>query len=171
MAAMKTLFQTLARYNAWANARLYVELTPLSPEQLAEALDVNFGSILGILNHGLLGDQLWLNRFTGRGPTPASIAEVVHPDLPGLTAARVAEDENIIRFADSLNPGDELRVLSYTSTEGIAFAEPMALLLSHFFNHQTHHRGQVHALLGRFGVRPRDLDLVFFQKETGTYPG
>lgn len=168
---MKTLFQTLARYNAWANARLYAEAGALAPDQLGKALNVNFGSILGILNHGLLGDRLWLHRFTGRGPCPASLGEVVHPDLPGLASARVAEDERIVRFADALNPGDELRVLSYTSTEGIAFAEPMALLLSHFFNHQTHHRGQVHALLGGFGLAPRDLDLVFFQKETGTYPG
>ena len=76
---MPTLYATLARYNRWANARLYAEMEKLDPEQLAAQSAVNFGSILAIANHLVLADRLWLNRFTGQGaPMLPPIRSAVH---------------------------------------------------------------------------------------------
>lgn len=166
---MLTLFRTQARANAWANERLGAEAAGLTREQLAEPLDVNFGSILGILNHLILADRLWLHRFTGQGPAPQSVSGIPYPEPGALTAARRAEDARIMAFAEGLTEDFLERPLDFRTTEGTACREPAAVLVAHFFNHQTHHRAQVHALLGRFGVKPGDLDLLLFQRETRAY--
>lgn len=168
---MKALFTVLARYNRWANERLYAEIQTLTPEQLAADQGVNFGSVLGILNHLLLADRLWLHRFTGQGQALTSVSKVLHSDFLELREAREAEDARIIAFAYALSPAVLEQTLAFSTTKGQACVEPMPLLLDHFFNHQTHHRGQVHGLLPRFGITPRDLDLLLFQREIRAYPG
>ena len=162
---MPQTFAILARYNRWANRRLFEDLSSLAPERLAETSAINFGSALGILNHQLLVDRLWLHRFTGQGERLESVSKIVHPDLDGLREARGAEDERIIAWADDLDPASLDRVLHYNSTSGAPCADKKRLLVAHFFNHQTHHRGQVHAMLGMFGLPARDLDLVYYRQE------
>jgi uncharacterized damage-inducible protein DinB len=168
---MKTLCVTQARHNRWANDRLYEAAAGLSPQQLAEDQGVDFGSVLGILNHLLLADRVWLHRFTGQGQAPTSVSGLAYTDFAALREAREAEDARIIAFAYALSPAFLEQILAFSTTSGTACAEPATLLLAHFFQHQAHHRGQVHGLLPRFGLTPPDLDLLQFQRETRAHPG
>ncbi|MDQ7833626.1 MAG: DinB family protein [Desulfovibrionaceae bacterium] len=162
---MKSLFVTLAGYNAWANARLFEHLSELSPEDWAAPRPVNFGSLAGIANHVLLADMAWLSRFTGSGDGPPAIDTIPYPGFADLFTARQAEDARITAFAKELDPARLTGILHYQALDGRPMALPMAVMVAHFFNHQTHHRGQMHALCGACGVRPRDIDLVFFQRQ------
>lgn len=159
---MQPYFATLARANRWANALLFAELARLSPAQWVEESAVNFGSAQGIANHLLLADQAWLHRFTGEGPSPASIDAVPWPELAQLRAEREALDARIISVAEGLDPARLAGDLHYTSMNGTACVVPLALCLGHFYNHQTFHRGQLHALLGVCGIKAPDLDLIYY---------
>ena len=166
---MKSLFLTQALYSRWANERLYAELAKLSPEQLAAQSAVNFGSILAIANHLVLADRLWLNRLTGQGEPVASVDAVPYPALPELAAARTVEEQRAIACMRELDPARLGEALAYTTTEGTAMRTPFTLCLAHFFNHQTHHRAQIHGLLGTFGIKAADIDLLGFERETGVF--
>lgn len=162
---MKSLFVTLAGYNAWANALLFEHLSELSPEDWTAPRPVNFGSLAGIANHVLLADRAWLSRFTGSGDSPAAIDTIPYPGFTDLLTARRAEDARIMAFAQALDPARLTGILHYHALDGRPMALPMAVMVAHFFNHQTHHRGQMHALCGACGIRPRDIDLVFYQRQ------
>lgn len=162
---MKNLFVTLAGYNAWANFLLFEHLSELSAEEWAAPRPVNFGSLAGIANHVLLADRAWLSRFTGSHDSPTAIDTIPYPGFPDLLAARRAEDARINAFAMELDPARLTGLLHYHALDGRPMALPMAAMVAHFFNHQTHHRGQMHALCGACGVRPRDIDLVFYQRQ------
>jgi uncharacterized damage-inducible protein DinB len=162
---MKNLFITLAGYNAWANALLFEHLSELSAADWAAPRPVNFGSLAGIANHVLLADRAWLCRFTGSGDSPTAIDAIPYPGFADLLAARRAEDARIEAFARDLDPARLTGALHYHAMDGRPMALPMAAMAAHFFNHQTHHRGQMHALLCECGVRPRDIDLVFYQRQ------
>ena len=166
---MKNLFRTQALYNRWANARLAAAMAALAPEQLAAVSAVNFGSIIAITNHLVLADRLWLNRFTGQGEPVASFDAVPYPGLSELTAARRIEEDRAEAYARDLDPAALTSLLAYTTTDGTPMRLPLALCLGHFYNHQTHHRGQIHGLLGAYGVKAADIDLLGFERETGTY--
>lgn len=159
---MQDYFRTLARANQWANNILYAELAKLAPAQLAQTSEANFGSILGIANHTVLADRAWLHRFTGEGEAVLSVDAVPYPAFGDLRAARVAEDERIVAFADALRPERLGETLHYADTRGRACAEPFLVCLGHFFNHQTFHRGQLHALLGVCGVKAPNMDLIYY---------
>ena len=166
---MKNLFCTQALYNRWANARLAAALDMLSPEQLTATSAVNFGSILAIANHLVLADRLWLVRFTGQGTPVPSVDAVPYTTLPALAAARIVEEDRTIACIRALDPASLGDTLAYTTTDGAPMALPLGLCIGHFFNHQTHHRGQMHGLLGAYGLKAADIDLLGFERETGTY--
>ena len=161
-------FQRFADYNAWANARLYDAVGTLSPEALrAERPAAFFHSILGTLNHLLVADRIWLDRFQHLPPVHGRLDEIVHDDLAALRAARVSEDARIRRFVDGLAEADLDARLAYKTASGSPKSDPLGALLSHFFNHQTHHRGQAHALIREAGVAPPPLDLLYHMREAG----
>lgn len=168
---MKALSTTLSRYNAWANARLYAAMATLAPETLAAPSAVNFGSVIAIANHLVLADRLWLNRFTGQGEPVPSVDAVPYPALAALSAARLVEEARAEAFCRDLDAARLGETLTYVTTDGRPMALPLALCLHHFFNHQTHHRGQIHGLLGAYGVKAADIDLLGFERETATYAG
>jgi uncharacterized damage-inducible protein DinB len=166
---MHKLFLVNALYNRWANARLAADMARLTPEQLTAASAVNFGSILAIANHLVLADRLWLHRFTGQGEPVTSVDAVPYASLTALAAARHVEEDRTIAFAQKLDPVRLGVVLSYRTTDGTSMALPLALCIDHFFNHQTHHRGQIHGLLGNYGIQAADIDLLGFERETQAY--
>ena len=159
-------FQTFARYNAWANGRLYDACQAL-PEAayLARRGAAFFTSLHGTLSHVLVGDRAWMRRLTGDGPQPGALDEVPYPTLAPLRRARIAEDARIIDFVGGLDGAALARVVTYRTMAGADHADPMALLLAHLFNHQSHHRGQAHALLSDAGASPPPLDLIYFMRE------
>jgi len=158
---MKPHFSTMARYNAWANARLYAAARGLPDESYRKNVGAYFDSLHGTLNHLLVTDRIWMRRMTGSGDHPARLNAVLFDDLPSLEAARKAEDDRIIRYVDGLSEEDIGKDLSYATTKGVPHRNPLGEVLAHLFNHQTHHRGQAHAILTVLGVRePQPLDLL-----------
>ncbi len=161
MAAMSLLahFRTLARYNKIANERLYEVCAQLPAVDLRAGRQVSFGSIHGLLNHILLGDRIWLARFEGGGEVTPALNSILYEEFDQLRAARIRQDDLIKAFFD--NAGYDLlaRSISYVNNQGRHYTERTEVAIAHFFNHQTHHRGQIHALLSQSGGRPPSLDL------------
>lgn len=158
-------FQTFARYNAWANDRLYAACAQLSDADFKASRQAFFGSILGTLNHILVGDRAWLGRIEGVPSGISRLDEILFEDLAGLRQARKAKDERIVRLAGTLDAEALTRDLVYRTTAGVEHTTPLVWVLSHMFNHQTHHRGQVHGLLSQTTVKPPPLDLIFLLRE------
>lgn len=152
-------FRSLAHYNRVANERLYEGCAALGDEEYRRPRAVSFGSIHGLLNHVLLGDRIWMSRFEGGGAATPALDTVLYDSFPGLRAARVEEDRRIEDFFASLGEARLSGSLRYVNSQGREYTELAAAAMGHFFNHQTHHRGQVHALLSHAGVRPPSLDL------------
>ncbi|MDR6773917.1 DinB family protein [Azospirillum sp. BE72] len=162
----KPHFETLARYNRWANSRLYDAAAQLSDTQFREDRGAFFRSMRGTLNHILVADRVWLERIEGAGPKPSALDEILFDGFAGLRAAREAEDERILRVLGSTRAERFESVLSYRSMAGTAHELPFAQVLTHVFNHQTHHRGQAHGLLSQFALEAPSIDFVYFLLES-----
>lgn len=152
-------YRSLARYNRWANERLYNACSGLSDQQRREDRAAFFASIHGTLNHILLGDRIWLKRFAGGTAPSTGLDAILYQEFTELQAAREVEDLAIEAMVAGLEPGFEQRRIRYKNNQGLWYEDPLDLLLLHFFNHQTHHRGQVHDLICQIGVTPPVLDL------------
>jgi len=158
-------FQTLARYNRWANERLYAVCLSLSVEDYRKDRGAFFGSIGHTLNHILVGDRIWMARFAGL-PNPAlSLDAVPYPDRNDLWRARQAQDEEIAALFKSRDDTLLTQHFSYLDTKGCPKSLPVPVAFGHFFNHQTHHRGQVHHMLTHAGLDAPPLDLSYFYFE------
>lgn len=158
----KAHFERLALYNRWANRRLYEVVAELTDAQFREDRGAFFGSVRGTLNHILVGDQLWLERIEGAGPKPPSLDAILCDGFAELHAAREAEDERIIRMVGAQPEERFDAIFAYRSTAGTPFELPFAPVLTHIFNHQTHHRAQAHTLLSQFGRKAPVIDFVYF---------
>ncbi|MDQ0315632.1 DinB family protein [Amorphus orientalis] len=166
---MQHHFGMMAGYNAWCNDRLYEAAAAISDENYRADQGAFFKSVHGTLNHILVADRIWLNRFTGDGPSPSSLDEILFEEFDALRSARRAEDTRIVRFVDGLSDqalADNFHYRPMTDPSR-QVSQPLAPALIHFFNHQTHHRGQVHALLTRTVGTAPSLDLIYYQRETG----
>ena len=157
--------RTMADYNRWQNRNLYGAADGLSDAARKEQRGAFFGSIHGTLNHLLFGDQIWMSRFAGTpkpkaGGIPDSVG--MYERWEDLKRERAAFDEVIIGWAEALDPkwleGD-LTWFSGAAKRDVTKAK--GLLVAHMFNHQTHHRGQVHCMLTQCGAKPGDTDLPF----------
>lgn len=156
----------MARYNRWANGRLYEACAQLSPNAYHAARPSFFGSLHATLNHILVGDSIWLGRFTGQVPAHLTrLDQILHETLADLRAARTAKDAEVVAFAEALDEAKLNDTFTYTNMAGQRFTDPLFPPLMHFFNHQTHHRGQVHGLLSHAGVAPPELDLIYFMRQ------
>lgn len=157
--------RAMAAYNRWQNGSLYGAAASISDAERKRDRGAFFASIHGTLSHLLWGDQIWLSRFTA-SPPPAlpAMPETanLYPDWDGLVAARSACDDVITAWVENMDPAWLEGDLIWTSMAlKRDFSEPKWLLVAHMFNHQTHHRGQVHAMLTAAGARPDDTDIPF----------
>ena len=160
----------MARYNRWQNTSLYTAADTLSDAQRSEDRGAFFKSIYGTLCHLHWADSVWLACLSGMASPVLKIAESVRFDggWEALKPARRLLDQRIEDWAASLTDEQVSGELTWFSgTLQRNFSGPRAELVVHFFNHQTHHRGQVHALLTGFGARPDDTDLPFMAVRTG----
>jgi len=165
---MKPHFAMMAGYNAWCNERVYDVAAQLSDADYRADRGAFFRSVHGTLNHLLVTDRIWLKRFSGTGEAPNRLDAILFEDLAGLRAAREREDERIVSYIDGLSDADLAGRIRYkTITNPAEIEQPLAPALVHFFNHQTHHRGQIHCLLTGFGLEAPSLDLILFQRQTG----
>ena len=152
-------FRMLARYNTLANRRLYEACARLSDAERKEARPAFFGSIHGTLNHIMVGDRIWLARFEGEEVPSTNLDAILYEGFEELREARRAEDARIEAFASGLDERYLDGEIRYTNNQGNLHSDPIHLLVAHLFNHQTHHRGQVHDMLSQTDVTPPVLDL------------
>lgn len=158
--------QTMAQYNLWMNEKIYAACDRLTDEQRKMDRGAFFKSIHSTLNHLLWGDFMWLGRFTQGTPLAkeypkAAIGTDLFDEWPALTAARVSMDADILAWAATLDDDWLARDFSwYSGLTKSTRTRPAWLLVTHLFNHQTHHRGQVTTLLSQCGVDPGDTDLM-----------
>lgn len=167
---MKAHFDMFAAYNRWANERLYEAAEKIDAAEYRSPRGAFFGSLNGTLNHLVVTDRIWMRRFTGEGPQQTRLDEILTDDFATLAKLREDEDQRILAWVESLSEADLERVFSYrTITSPADMRQPLAPALAHFFNHQTHHRGQAHCLLTIIAGRDAapSLDLILFQRETG----
>ncbi len=152
-------FQRLANYNTLANCRLYEACSQLPDTERKCIRPAFFKSIHGTLNHILVGDRIWLQRFGGGEIESTRLDAILYEDFDQLCTARLSEDQRIETFASGLT--DELltHTIEYRNNAGNIHSDPVDLLIAHFFNHQTHHRGQVHDMLTQTTIAPPVLDL------------
>lgn len=161
-------FQMLAEYNAWADRLVYAATAELTHDELHRDTGAFFGSIFATLSHILTADRIWLNRFTGEGPKPLALNERPYDRFEDLRAARVAEDDRLIRFTQTLTPGALEQSFTYSPVSSPEIiTQKLWPALTHMFNHQTHHRGQVHAGLTGMGKPSLSLDLIYFVRSEG----
>lgn len=156
----------MARYNIWQNGCISHAMQTLSQDALLEDRGAYFGSILRTANHLIWGDTLWMARFEG-DKTPATNPRDAL-DLYGShtewALARSAIDERIATWAGMLEDKDlEGQEKWYSGSQGREMNLPFAMCVTHFFNHQTHHRGQIHAMLTDAGAQTEDTDLIFMR--------
>ena len=160
----------MARYNTWQNRNLLDAADGLDEASLKQDRGAFFGSIAGTLNHLLWADLVWMSRFDGGEAPPGSIPESagLWPDWGRFRAARAAADRRILGWADRLESDHLAGDLAWFSgAVGRELNRPLALCVGHFFNHQTHHRGQVHAMLTAAGAAPGPTDLFVMPEDIG----
>ncbi len=158
----------MARYNAWQNKGLRASFKKLGLTKLQEDRGAFFGSLWGTGNHLLWGDQLWMSRFDGGHGPDSSIKDStkLHDDVQLFVDDRLRTDERIIRWAGRIKQVDLTGDLSwYSGAMKRDFTKPKALCVMQLFNHQTHHRGQIHAMLTAAGIKPDDTDLPFMPED------
>jgi len=152
-------FQMLARYNNLANRKLYQVCSQLSDAELKQSRPAFFKSIHGTLNHILVGDRIWLTRFAGDQIPSTGLDAILYEDFDALWMARRAEDERIEAFAAELTAEFLHGTIEYVNNAGKTCVDPANLLVAHFFNHQTHHRGQIHDMVTQTRISPPSLDM------------
>ena len=172
---MKSQFGLMADYNATMNRKINNSIASVIDAELWQDRGAFFGSILGTLNHLMVGDLLWLRRFDQLSthpngfqaltalidfPIPIKLTECLYSDKPDFITRRHTLDQIIIQFVKETNEADYSSVLNYNNSKGLNFDKPFSLLLMHFFNHQTHHRGQVSTLLSQLGIAIGETDLL-----------
>jgi len=159
--------RTMAQYNQWQNNGLRPIVKSMDEQDLRADRGAFFGSIFATLNHLLWGDMLWMSRFDG-GDGPSFDAKD-HKDLTPNKAEwdrlRFLTDGRIKLWAEAVKTVDLTGDLTwYSGMAGKELSEPKALCITHFFNHQTHHRGQIHAMLTAAGHKPQDTDLALMSE-------
>jgi uncharacterized damage-inducible protein DinB len=163
---VKEHFALMARYNAWANTRLYRMAGQLSDEQYRRDVGAYFKSLHGTLNHLLTADRIWMWRLSKTGVAPTRLDAIVCEGLAELTEARRAEDERLVSFVDVLTDPQLEAGVEYRALGGSPQQQKLREVLAHLFNHQTHHRGQAHGILTALGVKePDSLDLLWMLRE------
>ena len=161
-------FQLLAKYNQWVNNTIYEALSNLKKQDSAV-----FEKVMRTLNHLLLGDIVWLKRFADHLPElssldyvrelekPKSLGEMIYHDINALKDARVKLDQTILDFSNELSTDHLNSSFSYKNMKGDVFTKNFGFVLQHFFNHQTHHRGQLTILFQQADVTLDVTDLLF----------
>lgn len=167
----------LARYNRWINQRLFEACERLSDEERKQDRGAFFGSLHRTLNHLVVADQVWLRRFSQCGadngvplaslnpalldlPAGSQLDTVLFDDWQALRGKREALDATIESWVADMPDSYPRLTMRYSNSKGVERTHPAWQAMTHFFNHQTHHRGQVTTLLTQAGVDIGVTDLI-----------
>ena len=155
----------MAEYNQWMNERLYAVCDTLEDKERKKDRAAFFGSIHRTLNHILYGDLAFMSRFTGNPNVVPELGVDLHQEFKELWAARSTLDVRILDWTQSLSIDWLSEELTYDSkVDGITRTVPRWVLVTHMFNHETHHRGQVTTLLSQLGIDMGTTDIPFMPK-------
>jgi len=167
-----THIRLMAEYNQWMNAKVYASAMSLPDAVLNADKGAFFGSILGTLNHLVVADTIWLQRFATHPagfrtlalvrklPTPTSLNQILETSVQDLAAHRSRLDQWIVDWTHEMRDAVLDQGLRYANLKGVVATRDFFSLLMHFFNHQTHHRGQTTTLLSQAGVDVGVTDLL-----------
>lgn len=156
--------QFMARYNSWQNTSLVTAASALSDDERREDRGAFFRSIAETFAHILWADRMWLSRFDAcEAPEGVGIDDSTNLIAwEDFVTARQDTDQILIRWADGLTDQDLTGDLSwYSGAMGRDMSKPRWRIITHMFNHATHHRGQIHAMLTQAGQKPDDTDIPF----------
>jgi uncharacterized damage-inducible protein DinB len=166
MSMMQAHLRRMARYNRWANQRLYDAASGLSEADYLAPRKAFFDSIHGTLNHLLIADWVWRARIEGKDNPAVKLNDRPFADLISLRAEREAEDQRLIALTERYEEAELAGDLVYRMiTLPGEIRTPLHICWLHLFNHQTHHRGQVHGMLSQTEIPPPPLDLIFYLRE------
>jgi uncharacterized damage-inducible protein DinB len=162
----------LAHYNQWMNDKVYEAAGKLDAAALEADRGAFFGSVLGTLNHIMVGDTIWLKRLgthpadhrsldvVRRAERPSSLDQILYRDLALLLLQRKALDATIIAWTGELTEPDLDHALEYHNMKGVPQRKRFGSLVLNLFNHQTHHRGQATTLLAQASLDVGVTDLL-----------
>ncbi|WP_332878402.1 DinB family protein [Massilia sp. S19_KUP03_FR1] len=165
-------FVRMAAYNEFMNEKLYGLAAQLAPEALFADRKAYFGSLFATLNHLVVADTIWLKRFCAHParqpaldalratPAPTALTTAQAADLASLLALRRELDRTIVQWAAQLDDTGLAQPLVYANMKGVVSNKRYDSLILHFFNHQTHHRGQATTLLAQSGIDTGVTDLL-----------
>lgn len=174
---MLAYIRTMAQYNQWMNERLMLVCDELSADQMKADLGAFFHSILGTWNHIMIGDLIWMRRLAGHEDLPLNrsllegwpaidqLNQIILTNWSEFKEKRRQLDEQLLRLSRDLKPQQLGDSLQYKTTTGDVYENKIWLILTHLFNHQTHHRGQLTDLIHQQGVNPGVTDLIAMCRE------
>lgn len=145
--------KAFAIYNMWQNENLAEALKSVNEDEWSKYRSVFFGSIQGTLNHLLYGDRAWLDRFNGNPVSVTDPAIILADSIASWAVMRNDMDKEILRWADTVTDewlSQDYKFYSHAYKKEVT--KPMWLLVTHFFNHQTHHRSQATTILNQMGL-------------------
>lgn len=164
---MQDYFASLARYNLWATRRLYEQIDVLPEADYREDTGLFFRSIHGTLNHLLVaGDRVWYRRFAeGVSPQGVQLSDELETERSALKDALLRSAERWCVLLGRLTAAQFSGSIAYTTMRGTPVVLPLAATLGHVFNHGTHHRGQITAVLTARGHTSPELDWVYMLQQ------
>ena len=157
-----TNFQLLANFNTWANTKIFSSCKELDGTEYKKERGAFFSSIHGTLNHLLVVDRAYISRIEGKDHGLKSLDQILYENLFQLEEARIKEDKHLVDLVNSLSEESIHKEITYKGFETGNTTYTINILLITLFNHQTHHRGQIHNMLSQAGIKPPPIDIPNF---------
>ena len=157
-----TNFQLLANFNTWANTKIFSSCKKLDDTEYKKDRKAFFFSIYGTLNHLLVVDRAYISRIEGKNHDLKSLDQILYENLFQLEEARIKEDKRLVDLVNNLSKESINKEITYKGFETGNQTYTINLVLITLFNHQTHHRGQIHNMLSQAGVKPPPIDIPDF---------
>ncbi len=164
----KSYFVVLSDYQQWANDRLFAALGGINREFLQNPQGLFFGSIHHAVDHIMLVNRLWLARLQGE-TLKVNFQEITYPDWNQLIEATQCQAEELKLWLDACEPDWFDSRLDFVSSDGTARSMWVRDVLTHMMNHQTHHRGQISAVITRLGGEAPEMDYFYYKREMDGY--
>ena len=159
-----TNFQLLANFNTWANTKIFSSCKKLDDTEYKKDRKAFFFSIHGTLNHLLVVDRAYISRIEGKNHDLKSLDQILYENLFQLEEARIKEDKRLVDLVNNLSKESINKEITYKGFETGNQTYTINLVLITLFNHQTHHRGQIHNMLSQAGIKPPQIDIPDFIK-------
>ena len=157
-------FQLLANFNTWVNTKIFSSCKKLDDTEYKKDRKAFFSSIHGTLNHLLVVDRAYISRIEGKNHDLKSLDQILYENLFQLEEARIKEDKRLVDLVNNLSKESINKEITYKGFETGNQTYTINLVLITLFNHQTHHRGQIHNMLSQTGIKPPQIDIPDFIK-------